>query len=80
VIQFFRALTAFLKIATRLLEIYEPMLKERAAKKRFYEDIDKAATALGGDGDDIAGEFVRTELELLSKGIIRPEDIDSGKE
>ena len=69
-IGFFQALTEFLKLASRLMRLYEPILRARAIQEGFFHDIDKAAAALEGDGIDVAAEFERTELELLSKGLL----------
>jgi len=70
VIAFFRTLTEFLGLSCRLLRLYEPILRARAIQEGFFHDIDKAAAALEGDGIDVAAEFERTELELLSKGLL----------
>ena len=69
-ISFFRTLTEFLRLSCRLLRLYEPILRARAIQEGFFHDIDKAAAALEGDGIDVAAEFERTELELLSKGLL----------
>jgi len=75
-ISFFRTLTEFLRLASRLLRLYEPILRQKAIQEGFFHDIDKAAKALEGDGIDVAAEFERTELELLSSGLL-PVDSDS---
>ncbi len=75
-----KAITAFLEMATTLMKLYAPIIKHKAASERFHNDINKAAEALNGTGDDIAAEFERTEMELLSKGLIIPPNSDSGKE
>lgn len=72
-----KAITAFLEMATTLMKLYIPIIKHKAAKERFHEDISKAAKALSGDGNDIAAEFERTELELLSEGLFIPPDSDN---
>jgi len=70
VISFFRTLTEFLRLASRLLRLYEPILRQKAIQEGFFHDINKAAAALEGDGIDVAAEFERTELELLSSGLL----------
>ena len=75
-ISFFRTLTEFLRLSSRLLRLYEPILRARAIQEGFFHDIDKAAAALEGYGIDVAAEFERTELELLSSGLL-PVDRDS---
>ena len=69
-IAFLNALTEFLKLSSRLLRLYEPILRAKAIEEGFFNDIDKAAKALEGDGIDVAAEFARTELELLSQGLL----------